>query len=101
VDADEDDAAMMPAPSMDYLAQRPHHPAPPVRSPQRAVLFRRTVIPILLTSGVLMLVAAGLKYVVDPDAPLAVMPLWMSVVLALAGVALLVVAGLNVVQARH
>jgi hypothetical protein len=97
----EDDAAIMPAPSVEYLAHVAHPaPRPPSRSVERALRLRLTLIPVLLTSGVLMLVAAVLKYVVNADAPLATMPTWMSVVLGVAGAALLGVAGLNISQTK-
>jgi len=59
------------------------------------------MIPVLLTLGGLLLVAAVLKYVVNPDAPLAMMPGWTAAMLAIAGVALFVVAGLNMVMLRR
>lgn len=98
---DDDDAVIMPAPSVEYLAHQPHHAPVPTRSPaERTVRFRATVIPIMLTGGLLMVAAAVLKYTVAPDAPLAAMPTWSAFLLLLTGAALLVVAGLNVAQAR-
>ena len=91
----------MPAPSVEYLAHVAHPaPRPPSRSVERALRLRLTLIPVLLTTGVLMLVAAVLKFVVNSDAPLATMPTWMSVVLGVAGAALLGVAGLNILQTK-
>lgn len=101
-EADADDAVLMPAPSVEYLAHHPHAPTQPrglqAGSLSRSVRFRRTLIPILLTTGLLMVLTAVLKYSVNPDAPLAAMPVWMAILLAVSGVALVVVAGLNVVQ---
>lgn len=90
----------MPAPSVEYLAHPPHHaPASTRSTAERTIRFRRTVIPIMLTSGMLMVAATVLKYTVHADAPLAAMPTWTAVLLLAAGVALLVVAGLNIAQA--
>ena len=99
----EDDAASMPAPGVEYLAARHHHPAPTAPRPAlaKSLAFRRTVIPVLLTTGVLMLVTAVMKYVVHPDAPLAALPTWLVVVLAVASVALVMVAVLNMVQVQN
>jgi hypothetical protein len=98
----EDDSVIMPAPPVEYLAHHPHAVAPPrpgqVGGISRSARFRQTLVPVLLTSGLLMLVTTLLKYTVNPDAPLAAMPAWMAVLLAVSGVALLVVAALNVVQ---
>jgi hypothetical protein len=100
-DAD-DDAVIMPAPSVEYLAHLPHPAAKPAGPPaSRGVRYRRTMIPVLLTLGVLLLVAAVLKFVVHADAPLAMMPGWTAGLLAVCGVALLVVAGLNVTMVRQ
>lgn len=96
-----DDAMMMPAPSSDYLAHRAHPPAPPTRPPGARAGFRNTLIPVLLTTAVLMLVTALMKFVVHPDAPLAAMPTWLAVVLAGAAVAFVGIAALNVLQVRR
>jgi hypothetical protein len=99
---DDDDAMLMPAPSIDYLAHHPHQPAHPKRaSVSKSPAFRQTVIPVLLTTGALMLVAVVLKWVVHPDAPLAAMPTWMVVLLVVSGIAILAVAGLNVIQVQR
>ena len=101
----DDDSVIMPAPSVEYLAHHPHAPTPPGRSASaaaaRSARFRQTLVPVLLTTGLLLLVTTALKYTVNPDAPLAAMPTWTAILLAVAGLALLVVAGLNIVQAHH
>ena len=104
-EAEENDSVIMPAQSVDYLAHHPHAPAQPNRSAAagltRSVRFRQTIIPVLLTTGVLLLMTTVLKYTVNPDAPLAAMPGWTATLLAAAGAALLAVAALNIVQMRH
>jgi hypothetical protein len=51
----------------------------------RTVGFRRTVIPVLLTTGVMMLVMGAARWFVDEEAPLARMPIWVVFILLAAG----------------
>jgi hypothetical protein len=98
---DEDDAMNMPAPSAEYLAHVTHPVVHPKRAPiGRSAGYRNTLIPVLLTTAVLMLTAAVMKFVVHPDAPLAAMPAWVGVVLAAGGLAFAAVAVLYVIQGR-
>ena len=100
--AADDDVMMMPAPSSDYLAHVSHAPAYPRRSPAaRSAGWRLTMVPVLVTCAALMLAAVVLKFVVNPDAPLALMPLWLVGILAAAAVVFVAVAVLNVLQARR
>ena len=99
---DEDDAMNMPAPSADYLGHASHTTSHPKRpSTGRPGGMRATLIPVLLTTAVLMMSAAILKFVVHPDAPLAAMPAWLAFVLAGAAIAFAVVAVLYVMQDRR
>ena len=66
----------------------------------RSAGFRNTLIPVLLTTAALMLTASVMKFVVHPDAPLAVVPAWLAAVLAAGGFALAAVAVLYVIQGR-
>ena len=78
----DDDAVMVPAPAMETLAHvhtkpdaahhRPHMPA------IKSVEARRTVIPVLLTCGLLLVIAATMRLVTSPDTPLRSLPPWMS-----------------------
>jgi len=91
----DDDAVIMPAPSPDYLGHV-HHPAAPKRPARSASgAWRRTLVPVQLTAGALLVTAAALKYVVDADAPLAAMPTWLVAVLGVGGVVIAVGALLN------
>lgn len=67
----------------------------------KTLSFRRTAIPILLTSSVLMLAVAVLKYTVNRDSVLALLPGWIPVALFAAAVVFLGVAILNMVQVRQ
>lgn len=99
----DDDAAIMPAPSADYLGHAPHAAKPFGRTTAGggSVALRKTLIPVLFTSGVLLLVTAAMKYFVDPDAPLAAVPTWLAVVLAVGGLALVGVAVMNSLLVRR
>ena len=45
----------------------------------QTIEFRRTIIPILLTCGVLMIGFGSLKYVMGEDSPLSELPVWLPV----------------------
>jgi hypothetical protein len=102
---DEDDAVIVPAAPLSYLGHGDHHAHHPlhavVSNAVKAQNFRQTMIPLLLTTGALLLTTAVLKYVVHPDALLAQLPAWLTVVLAVAAVLVLGVAGLNMAQAHR
>jgi hypothetical protein len=59
------------------------------------------MIPILLTTGVMLFVMAGARWVVPDDAPLAQMPAWSTAVLSVLGVVMLGLAALNMMAVRH
>lgn len=58
------------------------------------------MIPVVLTTGALLIAAAALKYIVHPDAQLAVMPSWLAAILAGAGFIMMGVAVTRALQAR-
>jgi hypothetical protein len=67
----------------------------------RTMQFRQTIIPILLTCGVLTLAFSSLKFVLGPDSIFSDLPLWLPIVLLLAGVVLLFLAVLNMLAVKH
>ena len=67
----------------------------------RQIRTRRTLIPILLTCGVLMPAVASLKWLRGAESPFAAWPLWPPVVLTGCGLILLALAVLNMLQVRH
>lgn len=91
---DEDDATLVPAASDEYLA-RPAAPRPAAPRADRALERRRTLIPILLTLGVLLPLLGIMRWIVDAASPLGSMPGWLAGLLIGGGVALLGLAGLN------
>ncbi len=77
----DDDAVMVPAPSMETLGHVHTKPATTHRAHLptiKSVEARRTVIPVLLTCGLLLFIAATMRLVTSPDTPLRSLPPWMS-----------------------
>jgi hypothetical protein len=68
---------------------------------ERRIHTRRTLIPILLTVGVLMPLVGGLKWLRGSDSPFAAWPLWAPVVLFLCGLLLLTLGYANMMQVRQ
>jgi hypothetical protein len=87
--------------SVDYRA-----PAEPALRPRKPALykslrFRRAAIPILLTTGVMMLVMAIGRWIFDEAAPLAHLPIWTTVMLLVSGVAMIGLGVLNMLLVRN
>jgi hypothetical protein len=84
---DPDDEVIAPPPDPSVLGRMPHRPH---HAPKGFTLEgRRTMIPILLTCGVLLLVGGLLKFVTGPDSPFAALPAGMVIAAMVLGVALL------------
>jgi hypothetical protein len=91
-----------PAPPVDY---RGPATSKPIARPQRTPLFktlgfRRTVIPVMLTLGIMMIVMGAARWVVDEEAPLTRMPPWVTAVLFAAGALMLVLGVANMLMVR-
>ena len=96
---DDDDAVIVPAPEPEVFA--PHAPkAPAGAGGIRSLAFRRTVIPILLTCGVLLIGIGSLRWVAGPDSVFAETSIPLSAALCGTGCFLLLVAMLNMLQVR-
>jgi hypothetical protein len=98
---DDDDAVIVPAPTPDVFLPK-HHPAPPARARLLASLaLRRTLIPILLTSG-LMLPALGIMwFMTGEESPFRKPGLGMPVTLITVGVVLLILGLVNALYVKH
>ena len=96
----DDDAT--DAPAMDFAATgaRPlgYRPPTPQRGMSRDV--KQTMIPILLTTGLLLLAFGVLRFILGPDSPYANLPGWLSGVAIGAGVLLLGVAVMTMLQVK-
>jgi hypothetical protein len=100
---DDDDQMNIPAPDAAVFAPKPKSAAE-IKAHRTAVYqsveFRRTMIPILLTTGVLLLVFASMKFVLGADSPLSDLPMWLPVMLILTSLALLATAVLNMLSVK-
>jgi hypothetical protein len=69
---------------------------------QRKLEFRRMMIPIYLTNGLLLVVIALLRFVIDPESVLAAVlaPIWAPVALALVGIAMLAMGVMTMLQVK-
>ncbi len=92
---------MMPAAEAASFAGHAAGKALPRRAAERDRLrFRRTMIPILLTCGVLLLGIGSLPWIAGADSVFADRSVVLSAMLCGAGVCLLLVAALNMLQVR-
>jgi hypothetical protein len=96
---DDDDAVIMPAPSPQILAPLPvPHQS---RLDNRRLFYRQTMIPILLTCGCLLAVLGLLWFVTDAESVIRRSGLWLPLTFVAIGVALLLMAVLNMAQVKH
>jgi hypothetical protein len=96
----EDDAMLAPAPDPSMLA----HPLPYRPKPIRrgiSLQAKRTLIPILLTTGLLLIVFGALRFVMGPDSPYAKMPNWLTALVSVSGLILLAGAVFTMLQVQH
>jgi hypothetical protein len=99
---DDDDRVIVPAAPLSALGPKlQYRPAGQSVPVFKTLSFRRTAIPVLLTCSVLMLVVAALKFTVNRDSVLALLPAWIPVALVAAAVVFLGVAALNMAQVRQ
>jgi hypothetical protein len=98
---EDDDTLNLPAPSPDMLAHRRRAPSS-IRRPvlARTVGFKQTLIPILLTLGLLLPGLAFWSFAMGEESPISAAP---SIALALiaTGVVMLVFAIITMVQVKH
>jgi hypothetical protein len=96
---DDDDAVIVPAPEPEVFA--PHAPKVPTGPGGiRSLAFRRTVIPILLTCGVLLIGIGSLRWLGGPDSIFVDMSIPLSAALCGCGFFLFLVAVLNMLQVK-
>jgi hypothetical protein len=105
VTLDDDDAVIVPAPDLSAFAPRPHARRPVGVGRHAAIYqtieFRRTIIPVLLTCGVLTTAFGSLKYALGEDSPLADLPRWLPIGLFITGAMLLGLAVVNMLSVRQ
>ena len=100
-DGDETVLDGLPATPLDYRGPKRAAPARPRKPPIFKTLgFRRTVIPVLLTTGFLMLAMYAARWVVDEEAPLALLPAWTGILLLVTGAVLIALGVANMMLVR-
>lgn len=97
---DEDDRVIVPAPSADVFRPR-GLAASTSRAPGRALALRRTLIPILLTAGVILVALGLLRLLWQTDNPLAGLPAWLVAVMFVFALVLWGLAAVNMLAVKH
>lgn len=101
IDDEGAEVVIAPAPPPEAFSPKSQQPKP-ARQPYYArIEFRRTIIPILLTSGVTLAVLGGGYFLIDPDSPLRNVQWWIPVTLLLISPLLLALAVLNMLHVKH
>ena len=98
---EDDDTLNMPAPTPDMIAYR--RPAPPPRKRvhlSRTLGFKQTIIPVLLTMGVLLPAIAGWNFALGEESPIADAP-WIPLTLLGIGLIMLVLGVITMFQVKH
>jgi hypothetical protein len=100
----DDDSVIVPAPDPSAFA---HKPKPKASTEARAKIakkkqleFRRTLIPVLLTMGVLMFIFASLRFVLGVDSPLTRLPVFLPIILIFGGCTLITFAVINMLSVK-
>lgn len=96
---DDDDRVIVPAPSVDVFMH--HGSASARRSAKRGSSLRQTFIPILLTSGFILMALGVLRFVWPGDNPLASIPPWLVAILFGFALALWGLAAMNMLAVKH
>ena len=100
---DDDDAVMIPELAPDRIATASlYDPSrPKTRDASRGLFFRRTMIPVLLTCGLMLPALAALWFATDPDHVVRGTGLWLPVTFVVLGAVFLLLAVVNMAQVRH
>jgi len=98
------DLSDVPAPDESVFA-KPHKSAKTrIAKPRvplyKSIGFRRTIIPILFSAGLILNILAGLKFALDEDSPMQRLPNWTPPTVAGIGVLFLILAILNMLSVR-
>ena len=97
----DDDDMNMPAPSADVFRAKPKAAPKPRTHYTHTLQFKQTIIPVMLTIGVIALISAGIPYLAPAESNLAAMkqPMFIGVMAAV-GVVFLVMGVLNALQVK-
>jgi hypothetical protein len=97
--ADEDDSVAVPAPTHDVFT-KPRSSSYSRRA-RHSLFGRRTVVPILLTNGVLLPVLGGLWFLTEEDSPFRIPGIALPIALIVVGLLLLTLGLANALALRH
>ena len=95
-----DDQMNAPAPTLETFVKKPHRPSGKSKMLDRSIETRRTLIPILLTMGVMLPVVGSLKWFTSAESPFAAWHPAAAGALILTGIVLLFFAILNMSQVQ-
>ena len=102
---DDDDSVIVPAPDASvFNPKKKSITSAEARAKiqkKKRLEYRRTLIPILLTTGTLLLIFGVLKFLAGPDSQLANLPGWAPLVLLGVGAFLLVLAAINMLSVKQ
>jgi hypothetical protein len=102
--ADDDDAVEVPAPTPDVFT-RPKTTTYPARRDMaptaQSIWGRRTVVPILITNGVMLPTLGGLWFLTDEDSPFRIPGIALPIALIAVGIILLALGLANAMALRH
>jgi hypothetical protein len=103
---EDDDSVSVPPPPMEYLGHsHPHHPghgggSAAVVPRYQNLDYRRTLIPILLTTGLCLVVMGFTKWLCAPDTLLGAQPIWMTIACFTFGALSFALGLLNMIQVK-
>ena len=99
---DDGDAVIVPAPSAEVFRTKPKPTPKPKKHYTQTIEFKQTIIPVLLTLGVIGLFSAAMPFVVPSGSPLSRMRDEMGVIGLLGGMGfvLLAFAAMNIMQVK-
>ena len=102
-EVDDDDAVIVPAPDASVFFHKPDYAAKQHIKPfGQSLRFRQTVIPILLTAGLIMNGLATLHFVWRSDNnPMGGLPIWLLIVLFIFGLAIWGMAVMNMLAVKQ
>ena len=100
---EDDDAVMIPELSPERLGSASRYDAskPKPRDAARGVFFRRTMIPMLLTCGLMLPALAALWFATEDDHVVRGTGIWLPVTFIVLGAIFLLLAVVNMAQVKH
>jgi hypothetical protein len=98
---DDDDAVIVPPPDRAAFIHAKKPAAKPKLAAYQTLHFRQTIIPIMLTTGVMAIVLACIRLAISDDSIFSKIPGSVAAILAVIGLVLLAVAVMNMMQVKQ